>query len=84
LFDAYAAVLQDLGRSTEAELWFSRSDRAAAALSSGDESDDLEVEVFEEIGDGPADADDDRDGSGDDPESVGDDPTESDGGVPNA
>lgn len=50
LFDAYATVLEDLGRIEEAESWFSRSDVATAALSSGDESDDdeAEVEVFEE------------------------------------
>jgi len=50
LFDAYAAVLEDLGRTAEAETWFTRSDLATAALSSGDEADDLEIEVFEEIG----------------------------------
>jgi hypothetical protein len=50
LFDAYAAVLEDLGRTAEAEEWFARSDRAAAALESGDAEDDEEatVEVFEE------------------------------------
>ncbi len=51
LFDAYAAVLEDLGRAEEAEVWFTRSDLATAALSSGDEADDLEIEVFEELGD---------------------------------
>lgn len=50
LFDAYAAVLEDLGRQDEAEVWFTRSDVATAALSSGDEADDLEIEVFEEEG----------------------------------
>lgn len=49
LFDAYAAVLEDLGRADEAEIWFARSDRATAALSSGDEADDVEIEVFEEF-----------------------------------
>jgi hypothetical protein len=50
LFDAYAAVLEDLGRTAEAEEWYSRSDRAAAALESGDAEDDEEatVEVYEE------------------------------------
>lgn len=53
LFDAYAAVLEDLGRTAEAETWFTRSDLATAALSSdgdsdGDDSDDEEIEVFEE------------------------------------
>lgn len=51
LFDAYAAVLEDLGRNEEAETWFTRSDLATAALSSGDDADDLEIEVFEELGD---------------------------------
>lgn len=50
LFDAYATVLEDLGRDDEATTWFTRSDVATAALSSGDESDDLEIEVFEEEG----------------------------------
>ncbi len=54
LFDAYAAVLEDLGRAAEAEVWFARSDRATAALSSGDEADDLEIEVFEEPAEDPA------------------------------
>lgn len=50
LFDAYAAVLEDLGRTEEAEEWFARSDRAAAALGSGDADEDEEstIEVFEE------------------------------------
>ncbi|TFB80709.1 hypothetical protein E3N84_02215 [Terrimesophilobacter mesophilus] len=49
LFDAYATVLEDLGRAEEAEAWFERSDVATAALSSGDDDDDeIEVEVFEE------------------------------------
>ncbi len=51
LFDAYGTVLEDLGRTDEAQTWFNRSDVATAALSSGDESDDLEIEVFEEDGD---------------------------------
>jgi len=32
LFDAYATVLEDLGRSEEAEQWWQRSDRASIAL----------------------------------------------------
>jgi hypothetical protein len=48
LFDAYATVLEDLGRTEEAETWFTRSDLATAALSSSDEADDDEIEVFEE------------------------------------
>lgn len=48
LFDAYAAVLEDLGRTEEAKAWFTRSDIATAALTSGDEHGDDEIEVFEE------------------------------------
>ncbi|MEO9103726.1 MAG: hypothetical protein ABI238_02085 [Terrimesophilobacter sp.] len=50
LFDAYATVLEDLGRQDEAETWYTRSDLATAALSSADEADDDEIEVFEEEG----------------------------------
>lgn len=48
LFDAYATVLEDLGRADEAELWWERSDRAAAALSAAARGDDDVVEVIEE------------------------------------
>jgi hypothetical protein len=47
LFDAYAAVLEDLGREDEAEQWWQRSDRATDALGDGDGEDDV-VEVVEE------------------------------------
>lgn len=47
LFDAYAAVLEDLGRDDEAEVWWERSDRASAALDSSGADDDV-VEVVEE------------------------------------
>lgn len=50
LFDAYATVLEDLGRTEEAETWFTRSDLATAVLSSGDDADELEIEVFEDDG----------------------------------
>jgi tetratricopeptide (TPR) repeat protein len=46
LFSAYAAVLEDLGRSAEAEDWYRRADAAADAWNP--ESDDDTVEVFEE------------------------------------
>lgn len=42
LFDAYATVLEDLGRVEEAALWSSRSERAAAALDEGEELLDLD------------------------------------------
>jgi hypothetical protein len=45
LFDAYATVLEDLGRHREAATWFARSETAAAALFV---EDDDEIEVFEE------------------------------------
>ncbi|WP_246142434.1 tetratricopeptide repeat protein [Lacisediminihabitans profunda] len=47
LFDAYAAVLEDLGREDEAEEWWQRSDRAMDALGAGDGEDDV-IEVVEE------------------------------------
>ncbi len=53
LFDAYANVLEDLGRTAEAEKWFSLSDTATAALASSDEADDLPIEVFEEFEEEP-------------------------------
>ena len=47
LFDAYATVLEELGRSAEAEEWYDRSDVARDALDSIDPEDDL-IEVIEE------------------------------------
>ncbi|GAB3031385.1 hypothetical protein GCM10027052_04970 [Parafrigoribacterium mesophilum] len=50
LFDAYATVLEDLGRTDEAEQWYERSDRAAAALRSDDqtEAEEETIEIAEE------------------------------------
>lgn len=48
LFDAYATVLEDLGRTDEAELWWERSDRASAALAAAAGFDDDEVVEVEE------------------------------------
>jgi hypothetical protein len=54
LFDAYATVLEDLGREAEAEEWFARSERAAEALDlaenpdAGDVIEVVEVEDDEE------------------------------------
>jgi hypothetical protein len=50
LFDAYATVLEDLGRDEEAEQWWQRSDRATialerAALPEGEDT----VEIIEEL-----------------------------------
>ncbi|WP_349898268.1 hypothetical protein [Parafrigoribacterium soli] len=55
LFDAYATVLEDLGRLEDAELWWERSNRASEALSSAATGDDDVVEVVEEeVADGGA------------------------------
>jgi hypothetical protein len=48
LFDAYATVLEDLGRADEAEQWWARSERASAALSLGGNPDDEDVVEVEE------------------------------------
>ena len=49
LFDAYAAVLEDLGREAEAEAWWQRSDRASDAIDAGDrEPEDDVIEIVEE------------------------------------
>lgn len=47
LFDAYATVLEELGRADEAALWHRRADVAAEALDETDPADDL-IEVVEE------------------------------------
>jgi hypothetical protein len=47
LFDAYATVLEELGRSAEADEWFERSDTATDLLDRGDSPDDV-IEVIEE------------------------------------
>jgi hypothetical protein len=46
LFDAYATVLEELGRAAEAEEWFARAEVAADALT-GDDDDEV-IEVIEE------------------------------------
>jgi hypothetical protein len=49
LFDAYAAVLEDLGRDAEAEEWYRRSELALDALAGADDEDETEtVEILEE------------------------------------
>lgn len=69
LFSAYAAVLEDLGRTRESEDWYRRADAAAAVWNPID--DDL-IEVYEDESDEPAD---DGDASvvdeGDEPGSAG-------------
>ena len=53
LFDAYAAVLEELGRNDEAAVWYARAEVAADALDESDD-DDEEIEVVEEELDLPA------------------------------
>jgi hypothetical protein len=54
LFDAYATVLDELGRTAEAEEWWERSERASAALDEAAIPDGQDtVEVIEEILDEP-------------------------------
>ena len=49
LFDAYAAVLEELGRDEEAEEWYARAEAAQDALDQADDDDgDDTVEVYEE------------------------------------
>ncbi|MEO5534876.1 MAG: hypothetical protein ABIR17_07045 [Pseudolysinimonas sp.] len=49
LFDAYATVLEDLGRAEEAEEWWQRSDRATVALDRADRPDgDDTIEIIDE------------------------------------
>lgn len=51
LFDAYAVVLEELGRADEATLWGERANRAAAALDAADQQQWGEVVVIEDGGD---------------------------------
>ena len=49
LFEAYATVLEDLGRTDEAERWHALAERAAAAIDAATEEDAREtVEIMEE------------------------------------
>lgn len=47
LFDAYAEVLEELGRDEEAAVWRRRAEVAAAAVNGDDDEDDM-IEVYEE------------------------------------
>lgn len=47
LFDAYATVLEELGRQTEADQWFARAEQAEEALDGVDGDEDT-IEVVEE------------------------------------
>jgi len=49
LFDAYAGVLEELGRADEAQEWFDRSDRASELLElAGDPDGGDTIEIVEE------------------------------------
>jgi hypothetical protein len=54
LFDAYATVLEELGRTDEAAEWFARSDRATAALQEQGDPDAGDVIEIVEESDDPA------------------------------
>jgi hypothetical protein len=53
LFDAYAVVLDELGRTDEAEQWRDRADAAAEALTEAAGGDDDLIEVDDLVGDEP-------------------------------
>lgn len=56
LFDAYATVLEELGRADEAEEWFELSERASDALEQSENSGDVDIiEVIELDDDVPSD-----------------------------
>jgi tetratricopeptide (TPR) repeat protein len=81
LFHAYAEVLEELGRSEEAEAWRQRADAAEAAFADPDEGwDDMVEVVEEELDDESADHDDpdapsdDEDGAAEPAASVSEDP----------
>jgi hypothetical protein len=48
LFESYGAVLEELGRTVEAEEWYSRADAAADALERAELDDDDFVDIVEE------------------------------------
>lgn len=58
LFDAYGTVLEELGRTDEAELWWERSDRAAEALEQTAVPDGQDtIEIVEEFAEDDVDVD---------------------------
>jgi hypothetical protein len=54
LFDAYATVLEELGRDAEAEVWFERSERASDALDQAENPGDVDVIEVIELEEDPA------------------------------
>lgn len=82
LFESYGAVLEELGRDEEAEVWFTRADTAADALESAGVTDDNEVvEIIEE--DLELD-DEDFDDDDETAHNSADEPTEEQGDLPKA
>jgi hypothetical protein len=71
LFDAYAAVLEELGRDAEAEEWYERSERASEALSQAENGGAGDVVEIIEVEDDSAPSDN-TDLSHDDDEAVDD------------
>ena len=51
LFDAYATVLEELGRTAEAEEWFERSELASEALDQAENPGDVDIIEVIEVGD---------------------------------
>jgi hypothetical protein len=58
LFDAYATVLEELGRNTEAEEWYERSERASDALDQAENPGDVDVIEVIEVEDDESELDD--------------------------
>jgi tetratricopeptide (TPR) repeat protein len=68
LFDAYATVLEELGRNAEAEEWFERSERASDALDQAENPGEVDIiEVIELEDDESVDEPDERQADDDEP-----------------
>ena len=81
LFESYGAVLEELGRDEEAEVWYTRADTAADALESAGVTDDNEVvEIIEE----DLEFDEESDDESDQDYAAGDVATEEQGDLPKA
>jgi tetratricopeptide (TPR) repeat protein len=72
LFDAYATVLEELGRNQEAEDWFERSERASDALDQAESPGDVDVIEVVEIEDDQEEDDQDEDNQEEDNQYKGD------------
>jgi hypothetical protein len=78
LFHAYAEVLEELGRSDEADAWRQRADAAEAAFADPDEGWDDMVEVVEEELEVDEDPEDGRDGTQENEDLTAEDRAEAD------